>query len=108
MIRNTYQNTTDSRFLSHSAFQEQMLKLILDSVLEFIRITKEELMIAPELNKEFKSRAIAMVKLMVHHFHHRVFNHANANYFTLKFQRSLKKDSINLLKKIFIFLREQG
>lgn len=85
MIRNTYQNTTDNRFLSHTAFQEIMLKLIFESVLEFIRITKEELMIAPELRKEFKSRAIAMVKLMVHHFHHRIFNHAHANYFTLKF-----------------------
>lgn len=85
-----------------------MLKLIFDSVVEFIRITKEELMISPELRKEFKARAITMVKLMVTHFHHRMFNHANANYFTLKFQRSLKKDSINLLKKILIFLREAG
>lgn len=48
MIRNLYVVNNNPIVLTQQGFHEQLLKLIFDSVMEFIRVTKEELMIMPE------------------------------------------------------------
>jgi len=109
MLRNVYQYaTSNSVMLTQQGLHDQLLKLIFDSIIEFIRIAKEELLISAEARKDFKARALHMVKLLASQLHTRMFNHQHAAYFTLKFTRSLKKDCIAQLKKILIFLREQG
>ena len=58
MVRNTYHHNVNSVMHSHIAYQEHLLKLIFDSLVEFIRITKEDLLISPEARKDFRQKAI--------------------------------------------------
>jgi hypothetical protein len=37
-----------------------------------------------------------------------MFDHVHSSFFALKFSNALKRESINQIKKIFVFLREQG
>ena len=75
MIRNTYVHNTTNVMHSPVAYQEHLLKLILDSLVEFIRLSKEDVMISPEARKEFKQKAMQMVKHTVQQLRSRMFDH---------------------------------
>jgi len=106
MVRNTYHHNANSVMHSYIAYQEHLLKLIFDSLVEFIRIAKEDLLISPEARKDFRQKAIQMVKITVCQLKTRMFDHVHSSYFALKFANALKKESINQIKRIFVFLRE--
>lgn len=57
-IRNLYVYNPSPVTLTQQGYQEQLIKLIFDSVIEFIRVTKEELLINPEQRGEFKARTL--------------------------------------------------
>lgn len=68
-IRNLYVYNPNPITLTQLRYQEQLLKLIFDSVIEFNRLTKEELLINPEQRREFKAKSYAMVELLVNKLH---------------------------------------
>jgi len=49
-----------------------------------------------------------MVKFAVSQLKNQMFDHVQSSYFAMKFSNCLKRESLNQIKKIFIFLREQG
>jgi hypothetical protein len=96
MLRNNYNYSNSvNPILTPIKLLDTLLKLIFDSVIEFIRICKDELLISVEARKDFRNRAICMIKLLVSQLHQRIFSHQHAAFFTQKFSRSLKKDCIS-------------
>lgn len=56
----------------------------------------------------FKENAFSAVKLIIDQIYNKLAEHVCDKYYIFLISRTIKKDSLSLLKKLLIFLREQG
>jgi hypothetical protein len=56
----------------------------------------------------FKENAFSAVKLIIDQIYNKLAEHVCDKYYIFLISRTIKKDSLSLLKKLLIFLREKG